>query len=107
MAVRSNSRRTRATVEPRRTGPLTYGRSMASVAVLPRRYYVLQPTLNAMYFTVTALPRWIDKREHRNGAGTPPARPPMVVTVAVLAIAGRGLLRAAGVGPRAAQRSRR
>jgi hypothetical protein len=80
---------------------------MASVAVLPRRYYVLQPTLNAMYFTVTAIPRWIDKREHRNGGGSSPSRPPIVVTVAVLAIVGRGLLRAAGAGPRAAQRSHR
>ena len=103
MAVRSNRRRDRATVEQRRKGPLTIGRSMASVAVLPRRYYLLPATINAMHFTVTAIPKWIDKREHRSGSGSPP----MVVTVAVLAIAGRGLLRAAGAGPRAAQRSHR
>jgi hypothetical protein len=107
MAVRSNSRRDRATDGQRRKGPLTIGRSMASVAVLPRRYYLLPATINAMHFTVTAIPRWIDKREHRGGIGSPAQRPPMVVTVAVLAIAGRGLLRAAGAGPRAAQRSHR
>lgn len=107
MAVRTNSRRDRAAVEPGRRRPLSFGRSMASVAVLPRRYYLLPATLNAMYFTVTAIPRWIDKREHRGATGTPPQRPPMVVTVAVLAIAGKGLLRAAGAGPRAAQRSHR
>ncbi|MGS0687887.1 hypothetical protein ACVBEQ_22465 [Nakamurella sp. GG22] len=103
MAVRSIRRRDGATVEPRRKGPLTYGRSMASVAVLPRRYYLLPATINAMHFTVTAIPKWIDKREQRSGTNSPP----MVVTVAVLAIAGRGLLRAAGAGPRAVQRSHR
>jgi hypothetical protein len=103
MVVRSNRLRNREIVEPRRRGPLTIGRSMASVAVMPRRYYVLPATINAMHFTVTAIPKWIDKRGQRSGAGSPP----MVVTVAVLAIAGRGLLRAAGVGSRAGQRSHR
>ncbi len=86
-----------AGAEPRR-GPLSFGKSMVSVAVLPRRYYLVPAVLNASYFTVTAIPRWIDRRDRRNGAVSPPRRP-MVVTIAVLAIAGRGLLRG-GTGPR-------
>lgn len=106
MPVRSLSRRNLATSEPRRRGPLSFSRSMASVAVLPRRYYLLPATIEAMYFTVNAIPRLIDRHDHRKGAGSTPPRPPMAVTVAVLAIAGRGLLRAAAAGPRHAQRSR-
>ena len=106
MPVRSISRRDLATSEPHRRGPLAFSRSVASVAVLPRRYYLLPATINAMYFSVNAIPRLIARHDHRNGAGSPPQRPPMVVTVAVLAIAGRGLLRvAAGIGPRHAKRS--
>jgi|GEM_PF-5704617 len=104
MPVRHASRQDLATSEPHRQGPLSFGRSMVSVAVLPRRYYLVPATINAMHFTVTAIPRWIDRRDHRNGAGSPPPRRPMVVTIAVLALAGRGLLRAAATGPRGSQR---
>lgn len=80
--------------QPLHRGALSYGRSVVSVAVLPRRYYLVPMSIDALYFTVTALPRLIERHDHRTGAGRQPGRRPMVVTVAVLAFAGRGLLRA-------------
>ncbi len=101
MAVRRTSRDGGSTT-PARRGPVSFGRSMISVAVLPRRYYLVPLSIGAEYFTVTALPRLIDRRDHRKGA----ARRPLVVTVAALAIAGRSVLRAAGHGSKGLQRSR-
>jgi hypothetical protein len=97
---RRNDRREPRT-EPRR-GPVSYGKSMISVAVLPRRYYLVPLSVGAEYLTVTALPRLIERRDQRKGA----ARRPLVVTVAALAIAGRTVLRAAGHAPRGVQRTR-
>lgn len=85
-----------------RRGPVSYGKSMISVAVLPRRYYLVPLSVGAEYLTVTALPRLIERRDHRKGA----ARRPLVVTVAALAIAGRTVLRAAGHGGKGVQRAR-
>ena len=70
-------------------------RSMMSVALLPRRYYLLPITLEVMYFTTTVLPRWIERRHHAGGAGAAPAPVPTLVDAAVLAILGREILRAA------------
>jgi hypothetical protein len=72
-------------------------RSVMSVAVLPRRYYLLPITLEVMYFTTTVLPRWIERHHRAAGAGTPRGRSPMptLMDAAVLAIVGKNILRAA------------
>ncbi len=98
MSVRRNERDGATEVEVRR-GPVSFGKSMISVAVRPRRYYLVPVVVGAKYFTVTAIPRLIDRRDLRKG----PHRP-MVVTVAALAIAGRVVLRATANGTRRARR---
>ncbi len=98
MSARRNERDGAAEREVRR-GPASFGKSMISVAVRPRRYYLVPVAVGAKYFTVTAIPRLIDRRDLRKGAHRP-----MVVTVAALAIAGRVVLRAASNGSRRAQR---
>ncbi len=72
-------------------------RSVMSVAVLPRRYYLLPITLEVMYFTTTVLPRWIERRHHAGGAGSDPAPSsmPTLIDAAVLAVIGKEILRAA------------
>ncbi len=70
-------------------------RSVVSIALLPRRYYLLPITLEVMYFTTTVLPRWIERRHHAGSAGTGPAPVPTLVDAAVLAVLGREILRAA------------
>jgi hypothetical protein len=72
-------------------------RSVMSVALLPRRYYLLPITLEVMYFTTTVLPRWIDRRHGAGGAGSSPGPSPMptLIDAAVLAIVGKEILRAA------------
>jgi hypothetical protein len=74
-------------------------RSVMSVALLPRRYYLLPITFEVMYFTTTVLPRWIERRHHAGVAGSDPARSPMptLVDAAVLAIVGKEILRAAAL----------
>ena len=103
MPVRHASRPDLVASEPHRQGPMSFGRSMVAVAVLPRRYYWSRRPSTFLYFTVTAIPRRID-RQDLDGADSPPSRRPMVVTVAVLALAGRGLLRGSATGPRGSQR---
>jgi hypothetical protein len=68
-----------------------------SVALLPRRYYLLPVTLEVMYFTTTVLPRWIERHNRAAGAGAPPAHSPVptLVNAAVLAVVGKEILRAA------------
>lgn len=100
MPVHRAGRQDLAVTRTRRHGPVYYGRSMVSVAVLPRRYYLVPMSIDALYFTVTAVPRLIDRHDHRTGASRQPGRRPLVVTAAVLALAGRGLLRATGAGSR-------
>ena len=58
---------------PQRPRTSSFTRSMVSVAVLPRRYYLLPITIEAMYFTTTALLRWIERQHRAGGAGTHPA----------------------------------
>ncbi len=70
-------------------------RSLMSVAMLPRRYYLLPVTLEVMYFTTTVLPRWIERHHRAGDAGSAPAPVPTLVDAAVLAILGREILRAA------------
>jgi hypothetical protein len=77
-------------------------RSVMSVAMLPRRYYLLPITLEVMYFTNTVMPRWIERHHRAGGAGPSPARSPMptLVDAAVLAILGKEILRAAAAHQR-------
>lgn len=107
MPVRRAGRQDLAVTGPRRQGPVHFGKSMFSVAVLPRRYYLVPMSIDALYFTVTAIPRLIERHDHRTSASRQPGRRPLVVTVAVLAFAGRGLLRATGAGSRRTRASSR
>jgi hypothetical protein len=69
-----------------------------SVAMLPRRYYLLPITIEVMYFTTTVLPRWIERRHHRAGVADAAATQspmPGLIDAAVLAIIGKEILRAA------------
>ena len=76
----------------------SFTRSVMSVAMLPRRYYLLPITIEVMYFSTTVLPRWIERRHHRGGgAGTPAVQSPVptLIDAAVLAVIGKEILRAA------------
>ena len=76
----------------------SFTRSVMSVAMLPRRYYLLPITIEVMYFSTTVLPRWIERRHHRaSGAGTRPVHSPVptLTDAAVLAVIGKEILRAA------------
>jgi hypothetical protein len=68
-----------------------------TVALLPRRYYLLPITFEVMYFTTTVLPRWIDHRHRAGGAGPGPSPMPTLIDAAVLAIVGNQILRTAAL----------
>jgi hypothetical protein len=102
--MRELHRRQHKLTRSNRQGPraTSITRSVMSVAMLPRRYYLLPVTLEVMYFTTTVLPRWIERHDRAGGGGPSPARSPMptLVDAAVLAILGKEVMRAAAAHQR-------
>ncbi len=73
-------------------GSLT--RSMAATAFQPRRYYLMPLKVNATHYTVTAIPKWMDKHQVQRRPDGPSGIRPTLLEVVVLLLVARGILRA-------------
>ena len=75
--------------------PRSLTRSMATTVIKPTRYYLLPLRVNATPYTVTAIPKWIDK--HQGPRATNPqasASPrPLLLDVVVVVLIVRWALR--------------
>ena len=68
--------------------------SMVAAAIQPKRYYLMPLRINAMHYTVTAIPKWMDKHQTSRTPNAEPIIRPVLLDVLVLAVVLRGILRA-------------